>query len=160
MGVRALDLASYYIDPRMAGCQILVAAWMPKVRSLSSGMRIGSSRSCRGSGLVGQEMTIADYLNYIRAEALAYERRSSTRSGGEGPASTLALVAGRVPASASSLLICLYLGTSGGRVFVFTRGKQAYQQTSRSSLIRETAICTLFSSFTAYFSLVQSQRFR
>jgi hypothetical protein len=24
MGVRALDLATYYIDPRMAGCQVLL----------------------------------------------------------------------------------------------------------------------------------------
>ena len=35
-------------------------------------------------GLVGQEMTIDDYLKYIRAEALAYERRSSTRSSAWG----------------------------------------------------------------------------
>jgi hypothetical protein len=107
MDARALDLVTYYIDPRRAGCQVLVAACMPKGRSLSSGMRIRLSRSCRRSGLVGQEMAIEDYLNYIRAEALAYERRSSTRSGGEGLASTRTLVTGTVPASASRLLIRL-----------------------------------------------------
>jgi hypothetical protein len=123
------------------------AGWKPKTPSLWSGMPIRSSRSCRRSGLVRQEMAIDEYLKYIRAEALAYERRFSTRSGGEGLASTRTLVAGRVPASASSLLIRLCRGTSGGRIFVFTRGKQAYQQTSRSSLIRETAICTLLLFF-------------
>ena len=30
-------------------------------------------------GLVGQEMTINDYLKYIQQEALAYERRFSAR---------------------------------------------------------------------------------
>lgn len=33
-------------------------------------------------GLLGQEMVIDDYLKCMRAEALAYERRSTTRSSG------------------------------------------------------------------------------
>ena len=80
---------------------------MPKGRSLSSGMRKRRVKKLPIKGLVGQEMAIEDYLNYIRAEALAYERRSSTRSGGVGLASTRTLVTGTVPASASRLLIRL-----------------------------------------------------
>ncbi len=64
------------------------------------------------------------------------------------------------PGFGLSLAHPLGLSPSGRRVFVFTRGKPAYQQASRPLLIRETAICTPFSSFPACFSLVQPQRFR
>lgn len=79
-------------------------------------------------GLVRQEMAIDEYLKYIRAEALAYERRSSTRSGGEGLASTLTLVAGRVSASASSLLIrCAEVQAAGASL----SSQEASKPTSR-----------------------------
>jgi hypothetical protein len=131
MAARAPDLEAYYIHPQLAGSQIhmLGGSQRRPVCGLACGR--GASRSCRRSGLVRQEMAIDEYLKYIRAEALAYERRFSTRSGGEGLASTRTLVAGRVPASSSSFLIRLCRGTSGGRVFVFIRGKPTSRHPDR-----------------------------
>jgi hypothetical protein len=83
MGVRALDLATYYIDPRRAGCQVLL-----QVDAKGAQFIIWHAdqvvKKLPIKGLVGQEMAIEDYLKYIRAEALAYERRSSTHSSGWG----------------------------------------------------------------------------
>ncbi len=81
--MRALDLATYYIDPRMAGCQVLL-----QVDAKDAQFVVWHAdqviKKLLIKGLVGQEMTIDDYLKYIRAEALAYERRSSTRSSAWG----------------------------------------------------------------------------
>jgi len=78
-----VDLATYYIDPRMAGCQVLL-----QVDAKDAQFVVWHAdqviKKLLIKGLVGQEMTIDDYLKYIRAEALAYERRSSTRSSAWG----------------------------------------------------------------------------
>jgi hypothetical protein len=60
------------------------AGWKPKTPSWWSGMRKRRIKKLPLKGLVRQEMAIDDYLKYIRAEALAYERRCSTRSSGWG----------------------------------------------------------------------------
>ncbi len=83
MGVRALDLATYSIGPRMAGCQVLL-----QVDAKGAQLVVWHAdqviKMLPIKGLVGQEMTIDDYLKYIRAEALAYQRRSSIRSSAWG----------------------------------------------------------------------------
>jgi transposase InsO family protein len=76
-----VDLAPYYIDPRMAGCQVLL-----QVEAQDAQFVVWHAeqviKKLPIKGLIGQEMAIDEYLKYIRAEALAYQRRSSTRSSG------------------------------------------------------------------------------
>ncbi len=79
MAVRALDLEPYYSHPRRAGCQVLLQVEVKGAQFVVwQADRVIKTLSIKG--LLRQEMTIDDYLKYIRAEALAYERRSSTRS--------------------------------------------------------------------------------
>ncbi len=56
--------------------------WTHITRSVWSGTRKRRIKTLPIKGLLGQEMVIDDYLQYIRAEALAYERRSTARSSG------------------------------------------------------------------------------
>jgi hypothetical protein len=83
MAARALDLEAYYIHPQLAGGQILL-----QVEAKDAQFVVWHAdqviKKLPIKGLVRQEMAIDDYLKYIRAEALAYERRSSTRSSGWG----------------------------------------------------------------------------
>jgi hypothetical protein len=76
-----LDLQAYYIHPRWAGCQILL-----QVDAQNAQFMVWHAdqviKTLPIKGLLGQEMVIDDYLKYIRAEALAYERRSTARSSG------------------------------------------------------------------------------
>jgi hypothetical protein len=76
-----LDLQAYYIHPRWAGCQILL-----QVDAQNAQFVVWHAdqviKTLPIKGLLGQEMVIDDYLKYIRAEALAYERRSTARSSG------------------------------------------------------------------------------
>src|SRR5258708_4260215 len=78
MAVRALDLAPYSIGPRMAGCQVLLQVETAE-RQLVVWHADEVIKTLPVKGLVGQEMTINDYLKYIQQEALAYERRFSAR---------------------------------------------------------------------------------
>jgi hypothetical protein len=65
-----VDLAPYYIDPRLAGGQVLL-----QVDAKAAQFIVWHAdrviKKVPIKGLVGQEMTIDDYLKYIRAEALA-----------------------------------------------------------------------------------------
>jgi hypothetical protein len=74
-----IDLETYSIHPRLAGCQVLL-----EVEAKGAQFVVWHadqvSKTLPIKGLMRQEMAIDDYLKYIRTEALAYERRSSTRS--------------------------------------------------------------------------------
>ena len=74
-----VDLETYYIGPRLAGCQVLL-----QVEAKGAQFAVWHAdqviKMLPIKGLVGQEMAIDDYLKHIRAEALAYERRPSVRS--------------------------------------------------------------------------------
>ena len=73
-----VDLAPYYIGPRMAGCQVLLQVETAE-RQFVVWHVDEVIKTLPVKGLVGQEMTINDYLKYIQQEALAYERRFSAR---------------------------------------------------------------------------------
>src|SRR6202011_1577496 len=53
--------------------------WKRRATSLLSGMRIRLLSGFPFPGLIGQQMALDDYLQYIRQEALAAPRRSSAR---------------------------------------------------------------------------------
>jgi len=76
-----VDLQAYYIHPRWAGCQVLLPV-SAKDAQFVVWHADQVIKTLPIKGLLGQEMVIDDYLKYLRAEALAYERRSTTRSSG------------------------------------------------------------------------------
>jgi len=73
-----VDLATYYVGPQMAGHTVLL-----QVQAESRQFAVWSQdqivRLLPIKGLVGQEMALDDYLQYIKQEALAAPRRSWAR---------------------------------------------------------------------------------
>ena len=73
-----VDLATYYLGPQMAGWSVLL-----QVRAQSRQFAVWHQdqvvKLLPIKGLVGQEMALDDYLQYILQEALAAPRRSSAR---------------------------------------------------------------------------------
>ena len=73
-----VDLTTYYIGPQLAGRSVLL-----QVRAESRQFAVWSQdqivKLLPIKGLVGQEMTLDDYLQYTKQEALAAPRRSSAR---------------------------------------------------------------------------------
>ena|SRR5690242_1270762 len=74
-----VDLATYYIGPQLAKRTVLL-----QVRAEQHQFAVWSQdqivKLLPIKGLVGQEMTLDDYLQSIKQEALAAPRRSSARS--------------------------------------------------------------------------------
>jgi hypothetical protein len=73
-----LDLATYYIGPQMAGCRVLLQV-EAQSRQLAVWHQDQVVKLLPIKGLVGQEMALDDYLQYIQLEALAAPRRSPAR---------------------------------------------------------------------------------
>lgn len=73
-----VDLATYYIGPQVAGCTVLL-----QVEAQNHQFAVWHKdqiiKRLPIKGLVGQEMALNDYLQYIQREALAAPRRSSAR---------------------------------------------------------------------------------
>lgn len=73
-----VDLATYYIGPQVAGCTVLL-----QVEAQNHQFAVWHQdqiiKRLPIKGLVGQEMALNDYLQYMQREALAAPRRSSAR---------------------------------------------------------------------------------
>ena len=73
-----IDLTTYYLGPQMAGRTVLL-----QVRAEDRLFAVWSQdqivKLLPIKGLVGQEMILDDYLQYIKQEALAAPRRSAVR---------------------------------------------------------------------------------
>ncbi len=74
-----VDLTTYYVAPQMAGPTVLVQV-VAESRQLAIWYQHQIVKLLPIKGLVGQEMTLDDYLQYIKQEALAAPRRASARS--------------------------------------------------------------------------------
>ena len=83
-----VDLATYYIGPQMAGRTVLL-----QVEAQSRQFAVWSQdqvvKLLPIKGLLGQEMVLDDYLQYIQREALAAPRRSPARGSRKARQSTL-----------------------------------------------------------------------
>lgn len=73
-----IDLATYYIGPQMAKRAVLLQV-IAQSRQFAVWHEDQIVKRLPIKGLVGQEMTLNDYLQYIQQEALAAPRRSSAR---------------------------------------------------------------------------------
>lgn len=73
-----VDLQSYYIGPQVAKRAVLLQV-MAESRQFAVWHEDQVVKLLPIKGLVGQEMALEDYLQYIRQEALAAPRRSSVR---------------------------------------------------------------------------------
>jgi hypothetical protein len=73
-----VDLATYYIGPQMAGRAVLLQV-LAQDRPFAVWSRDQIVKRLPIKGLVGQEMALEEYLQYIQQEALAAPRRSSVR---------------------------------------------------------------------------------
>jgi hypothetical protein len=74
-----VDLQTYYIGPQMAKRAVLLQV-MAQSRQFAVWHEDQVVKRLPIKGLVGQEMTLDDYVQYIQQEALAAPRRSPTRS--------------------------------------------------------------------------------
>jgi hypothetical protein len=79
-----VDLATYYIGPQMAKRAVLLQV-VAQDRLFAVWHENQIVKRLPIKGLVGQEMALDDYLQYIQQEALAAPRRSSTRGGRQSP---------------------------------------------------------------------------
>jgi len=79
-----VDLATYYIGPQMAGCTVLLQV-EAQSRQFAVWHQDQVVKLLPIKGLLGQEMALDDYLQYILQEALAAPRRSSARRGRQSP---------------------------------------------------------------------------
>jgi transposase InsO family protein len=74
-----VDLATYYLGPQLAGRSVLL-----QVKAEQHAFAVWSQdqivKLLPIKGLVGQQMTLQDYLQHIKQEALAAPRRLSARS--------------------------------------------------------------------------------
>jgi hypothetical protein len=77
-GCADVDLATYYLGPQMAGWTVLFQV-EAQSRQFAVWHQDQIVKLLPIKGLVGQEMVLADYLQYIKQEALAAPRRSSVR---------------------------------------------------------------------------------
>jgi Integrase core domain len=79
-----VDLTTYYVGPQMAGRTVLL-----QVQAESRQFAVWSQdqivKLLPIKGLLGQEMALDNYLQYIKQEALAAPRRSSVRGGRQSP---------------------------------------------------------------------------
>jgi transposase InsO family protein len=73
-----VDLTTYYIGPQMAGRAILLQV-VAENRQFAVWYQDQIVKLLPVKGLVGQQMALDDYLQYIKQEALAAPRRSSVR---------------------------------------------------------------------------------
>src|SRR5258708_3648174 len=73
-----VDLATYYIGPQMAGRAVLLQV-LAQDRQFAVWSEDQIVKRLPIKGLVGQEMALEEYLQYIQQEALAAPRRSSVR---------------------------------------------------------------------------------
>ena len=71
-----IDLATYYIGPQVAGRTVLLQV-IAENRQFAVWHQDQIVKLLPIKGLVGQEMTLDDYLQYIKQEALAAPRRAS-----------------------------------------------------------------------------------
>jgi integrase-like protein len=72
-----VDLATYYISPQMAGRAVLLQV-LAHSRQFAVWQQDQVIKQLPIKGLVGQEMALNDYVQYIQQEALAAPRRSPT----------------------------------------------------------------------------------
>ena len=73
-----VDLTPYYVGPQMAGRTVLLQV-VAESRQFAVWSQDQIVKLLPIKGLIGQEMTLDDYLQYIKQEALAAPRRSSVR---------------------------------------------------------------------------------
>jgi hypothetical protein len=73
-----VDLATYYLGPQMAGWTVLLQV-EAQSRQFAVWHQDQIVKLLPIKGLVGQEMALEDYLQYIQQEALAAPRRSPAR---------------------------------------------------------------------------------
>ena len=73
-----VDLSTYYIGPQVAGRTVLLQV-VAESRQFAVWHQDQVVKWLPIKGLVGQEMALGDYLQYIKQEALAAPRRSSAR---------------------------------------------------------------------------------
>ena len=73
-----VDLTTYYVGPQMAGRTVLLQV-VAESRQFAVWSQDQIVKLLPIKGLIGQEMTLDDYLQYIKQEALAAPRRSSVR---------------------------------------------------------------------------------
>ena len=73
-----VDLATYYLGPQMAGWSVLFQV-EAQSRQFAVWHQDQVIKLLPIKGLVGQEMALDDYLQYILQEALAAPRRASAR---------------------------------------------------------------------------------
>ncbi len=73
-----VDLATYYIGPQMAKRAVLLQV-VAQDRLFAVWHENQIVKRLAIKGLVGQEMALEEYLQYIQQEALAAPRRSSVR---------------------------------------------------------------------------------
>lgn len=73
-----VDLTTYYVGPQLAGRTVLLQV-LAESRQFAVWSQDQIVKLLSIKGLIGQEMTLNDYLQYIKQEALAVPRRSSVR---------------------------------------------------------------------------------
>jgi len=79
-----VDVATYSLGPQMAGCSVLLQV-QAHSRQFAVWHQHQIVKLLASKGLLGQEMALDDYLQYILQEALAAPRRSSARRGRQSP---------------------------------------------------------------------------
>ncbi len=79
-----VDLTTYYIGPQMAGRTVLLQV-RAEHQQFAVWYRDQIVKLLPIKGLIGQQMLLDDYLQYIKQEALAAPRRSSVRGGRQSP---------------------------------------------------------------------------
>jgi hypothetical protein len=128
--------------------------WKRRVASVPFGTRTRLSSCFPFPGLVGQQMALADYLQYILQEALAAPRRSSARRGRQSPtAASLgggSLISSFIRQLSQALAL---IGASAGKLLSlgFTKTRE-----TRNHLLHEQSLCLIApssSSHPAFFSL-------
>jgi hypothetical protein len=73
-----VDLTTYYIDPQMAGRTVLLQV-LAESHQFAVWYQDQIVKLLPIKDLIDQEMTLDDYLQYIKQEALAAPRRSAVR---------------------------------------------------------------------------------
>jgi hypothetical protein len=128
--------------------------WKRRVASLPFGTRTKLSSCFPVPGLVGQEMVLNDYLQYILQEALAAPRRSSARRGRQSPTAASLGGGSLISSFIRQLSQALALfRASAGKLLSLCWNKT---QGTRNHLLHEQSLCLIApasSSHPAFFSL-------
>jgi hypothetical protein len=142
-----VDLATYYLGPQMAGWSILFQV-EAQSRQFAVWHQDQVVKLLPIKGLVGQEMALDDYLQYILQEALAAPRRASARRGRQSP--TAASLGGGSLSSSFTRQLSQALALIGARAGKLLSGCWTKTRGTRNPLLHEQSLCLIAPSSTSH----------